>query len=94
MLRRRGDVPRIPRAAAVAAVAAVAAERRWPLAVAVAFAAAAYPPEEVAEVVVAGDEVAKSWCDDDGDDSREGVLCSLAQRKVLGASRTVWTRPP
>ena len=41
------------------------------------------------EVVVAGDEVARRRCDDDddNDDSREGALGSLAQRKVLGASR-------
>ena len=56
----------------------------------------AFPPEEVFEVVVAGDEVARRRCDDDddNDDSREGALGSLAQRKVLGASRTAWTRPP
>ena len=55
----------------------------------------AFPPEEVFEVVVAGDEVARRRCDDnDDDDSREGALGSLAQRKVLGASRTARTRPP
>ena len=57
----------------------------------------AFLPEEVFEVVVAGDEVARRRCDDDdddNDDSREGALGSLAQRKVLGASRTARTRPP
>ncbi len=63
------------------------------MAVAVASTAVAYPPEEAAEVVVEGDEVVRRRCDNDNDDSREGVLGSMAQRKVLGASRTAWTRP-
>ena len=53
----------------------------------------AVSPEEATKVVVAGDKVARRMSDDD-DNSREGALGSLAQRKMLGGSRTARTRPP